>query len=447
VLATCNRVEVYADTEGFHAGVDAVSDLLSRPVRCPARRAQALAVRPLGGQAVLHLFQVACGLDSMVIGESQILGQLRRAYATAATAGRGRRCTSCSRRRSRSASGRTARPDRPGGAVAGDRRPRARRRRRRAARGPDGPRRSEPGRWARWPAPRCGGGRRGGRRRQPHGRAGQAAGRGAGRARGRLDGLEPRSSRPTSSSARRGRRASSSRFELVARAVERRGGRPLAILDLALPRDIDPAVRSLPGVTLVDLEGLQEQLAATEAGADVASARAIVAERSASSWPGSGPPRSHRRSSRCAAAPTPWWQAELGRPRRAAARPRPAAARRGAGHRAPVVDKLLHTPTVRVKELADAPEGLSYADALRELFGLDRGRPRGRRRRRPDSSRAAHDGRGRRGPAWLRRSGPTAAPRHPRQRPRPGAVRPRRDEISARLGRPVELVRCRPRAT
>ena len=40
-----------------------------------------------------------------------------------------------------------------------------------------------------------------------------------------------------------------------------------------------------------------------------------------------------------------------------------------------VVDKLLHTPTVRVKELAEAPEGLSYADALRELFGLDRAAP------------------------------------------------------------------------
>jgi glutamyl-tRNA reductase len=40
-----------------------------------------------------------------------------------------------------------------------------------------------------------------------------------------------------------------------------------------------------------------------------------------------------------------------------------------------VVDKLLHTPTVRVKELHDAPEGLSYAEALRELFGLDRAAP------------------------------------------------------------------------
>jgi glutamyl-tRNA reductase len=40
-----------------------------------------------------------------------------------------------------------------------------------------------------------------------------------------------------------------------------------------------------------------------------------------------------------------------------------------------VVGTLLHTPTVRVKELTEAPEGLSYADALRELFGLDRAAP------------------------------------------------------------------------
>ena len=70
-----------------------------------------------------------------------------------------------------------------------------------------------------------------------------------------------------------------------------------------------------------------------------------------------------------------------------------------------VVDKLLHTPTVRVKELADAPEGLSYADALRELFGLDRAAPGGGRRRAGAARRrptvAAHDGGGRRGPAWL----------------------------------------------
>jgi glutamyl-tRNA reductase len=40
-----------------------------------------------------------------------------------------------------------------------------------------------------------------------------------------------------------------------------------------------------------------------------------------------------------------------------------------------VVDKLLHTPTVRVKELTEAPAGLSYAEALHELFGLDRAAP------------------------------------------------------------------------
>jgi glutamyl-tRNA reductase len=40
-----------------------------------------------------------------------------------------------------------------------------------------------------------------------------------------------------------------------------------------------------------------------------------------------------------------------------------------------VVDKLLHTPTVRVKELSDPSGGVSYAEALQELFGLDRKAP------------------------------------------------------------------------
>ena len=89
VLATCNRVEVYADTEGFHAGVDAVSDLLSRLSGVPLDELKRSLYVHWEAQAVLHLFQVACGLDSMVIGESQILGQLRRAYATARDGGAG----------------------------------------------------------------------------------------------------------------------------------------------------------------------------------------------------------------------------------------------------------------------------------------------------------------------------------------------------------------------
>ena len=89
VLATCNRVEVYADTEGFHAGVDAITDLLSRRSGVPLEELSKHLYVHWEGQAVLHLFQVACGLDSMVVGESQILGQLRRAYgASGETAGR-----------------------------------------------------------------------------------------------------------------------------------------------------------------------------------------------------------------------------------------------------------------------------------------------------------------------------------------------------------------------
>src|ERR687889_2104498 len=91
VLGTCNRVEVYADTEAFHAGVDAVSDLLARLSGVPLDELSQHLYVHWEAQAVLHLFTVAAGLDSMVVGESQILGQLRRAYATARgddTAGR-----------------------------------------------------------------------------------------------------------------------------------------------------------------------------------------------------------------------------------------------------------------------------------------------------------------------------------------------------------------------
>ncbi len=164
-------------------------------------------------------------------------------------------------------------------------------------------------------------------------------------------------------------------FDLVERAVQARAGRPLAILDLALPRDIDPRVRSLPGITLVDLEALQEQLAATEAGADVEQARAIVAQevRDFLAWQRAAKiaPTVVALRSRADAVV----DAELSRLAGRLPDLDPAQRAEVQATVRRVVDKLLHTPTVRVKELADAPEGLSYADALRELFGLDRAAP------------------------------------------------------------------------
>ena len=66
--------------------------------------------------------------------------------------------------------------------------------------------------------------------------------------------------------------------DAVARAQERRDGRPLLLLDLALPRDVDPAAAAIPGVTLVDLETLATVLADNEHTADVEATRAIVAD-------------------------------------------------------------------------------------------------------------------------------------------------------------------------
>jgi glutamyl-tRNA reductase len=147
--------------------------------------------------------------------------------------------------------------------------------------------------------------------------------------------------------------------------------RPLVICDLALPHDVEPAVRKLPGVTLVDLEDLADRLRRAEAGTSVEAVRTLVAaevrrylaaQRSAEVTPTVAALRRHasgvvdaellRLAARLPGLPTEV-RAELSR----------------TVHR--VVDTLLHTPTVRVKQLAEGPAGSSYAEALRELFALD----------------------------------------------------------------------------
>ena len=150
-------------------------------------------------------------------------------------------------------------------------------------------------------------------------------------------------------------------------------GRPLVICDLGLPRDVDPAVAQLPGVTVIDLTSLNERLSqqAGGSGGAVPEARRIVTEEVAQYL-----------SAQRSAEVTPTVTAL----RRRAAEVVDAELLRMSG-RLPeldpqvrdeltrtvrrVVDKLLHTPTVRVKQLAEAPGGDTYAEALRELFGLD----------------------------------------------------------------------------
>ena len=79
VLSTCNRTEVYADVDRFHGSVESISRLFGdRAGTSPEDLLGHLYVHYDDG-AVSHLFHVAAGLDSMVLGESQILGQTREA--------------------------------------------------------------------------------------------------------------------------------------------------------------------------------------------------------------------------------------------------------------------------------------------------------------------------------------------------------------------------------
>jgi glutamyl-tRNA reductase len=153
-------------------------------------------------------------------------------------------------------------------------------------------------------------------------------------------------------------------------------GRPLVLLDLALPRDIDPDAGRLPGVAVVSLEDLRDAGSPGWPGAlahdeHVAAVRQIVADEFAA----------HVSAGRAAeVAPTvvalrakaaEVVDAELARlaSRLVDLEPRTRDEIARALHR--VVDKLLHAPTVRVKELAGSPGADSYEAALRVLFDLD----------------------------------------------------------------------------
>ncbi|MFJ8546717.1 glutamyl-tRNA reductase [Streptomyces sp. NPDC093586] len=91
LLATCNRIELYADVDKFHAGVAELSTLLAQHSGVGLDELTPYLYVHYEDRAVHHLFSVACGLDSMVVGEGQILGQIKDCLARAQdlhTAGR-----------------------------------------------------------------------------------------------------------------------------------------------------------------------------------------------------------------------------------------------------------------------------------------------------------------------------------------------------------------------
>ncbi|MER5600668.1 glutamyl-tRNA reductase [Streptomyces sp. NPDC002265] len=83
LLATCNRIELYADVDKFHAGVAELSTLLAQHCGVGLEELTPYLYVHYEDRAAHHLFSVACGLDSMVVGEGQILGQIKDGLAKA----------------------------------------------------------------------------------------------------------------------------------------------------------------------------------------------------------------------------------------------------------------------------------------------------------------------------------------------------------------------------
>jgi glutamyl-tRNA reductase len=373
VLSTCNRVEVYAEVEKFHGGVADVSERLSRATGLALDALTPHLYVHYEDRAVQHLFSVACGLDSMVVGEGQILGQVRASLRGAQEAGAAGRVLNelvqhALRVGKRAHTETTL--DRAGQSLVSVALDEAER---------------TLGSLADRPALVVGAGSMAAlaaatlRRRgvgeivvlnRTRVRAERVAGHVAGRP-GGLDALPEALVAPDVVISCTGAVGTVVSPEIVWQARARRGAATQVLLDLALPRDVHPDVRHTAGVRVVDLEQLAVLSAGTGAAPDLDAVRRIVADEVAAfvGWQRASSVAPTVVALRSMASEVV--DAELtrlagrvpaldGRARDEVA----ATVRR-------VVDKLLHGPTVRVKELAGEPGGHAYAVALRELFDLD----------------------------------------------------------------------------
>jgi glutamyl-tRNA reductase len=374
LVSTCNRVEVYAVVDAFHGGLADVSAVLERHSGMVLPELTEHVYVHYAGSAVQHLFAVAAGLDSMVVGEAQILGQLRDAYSAAAGAGTvGRVLHELAQQALRVGKRVHADTgiDTAGASVVSE---------------------------ALSDATLVLGGLAG--RRAVIVGAGAMGGLAAAHLRRAgvaevvvLNRTLVRALRLAEITVEHGTPARAGTLDalgteipdadvLVActgavgtvvpvEAVVAREGRPLAVCDLGLPHDVDPAVATLPDVRLIDLAALQQRLAEGARGVAVAHAQEMVtreaqaylaAQRSAEVTPTVTALR--RRAADVIDAELLRLDARL--PELA-----PVVREEFARTVRRVVDKLLHTPTVQVKKLAAGPDGDSYAEALRTLFELD----------------------------------------------------------------------------
>jgi glutamyl-tRNA reductase len=170
--------------------------------------------------------------------------------------------------------------------------------------------------------------------------------------------------------------STNSRSLLVSRddvesALATRERRPLLLIDLAVPRDLDPEIATLPYAFLYDVDDLDEAVGTGSAEGVAARAEAIVAEEAERfrAWQASRGVVPAIASLRARAEEIR--ERELARAGRRLADLSPEERRAVEAVTVQIVNKLLHDPTVRLKEAAAGADGAAYADAVRHLFGLD----------------------------------------------------------------------------
>jgi glutamyl-tRNA reductase len=373
VLSTCNRMEVYAAVSGPAGRVTgAVAGLVAARGHVLTGQVMRMVRVRVGRAAAEHLFSVACGLDSMAVGEDQIVAQIKAAARQAAWA-------------------RTTGP-----AVVGliDAALRASKRARTQtaistegislARAGLGLAAAHLGGLAARDAVVLGTGSTGKLAARLLRQAGvgrlSVSGRNAARAAevaAEVGGRPLRAADVPAALARAdllvtatGAAAPVVVAGPVQAARAQAGGRPLFVLDLGMPPDVEPAVGQLAGVTLADLAALGQHLADHAAPDQIPQARAIVAAEAAAYA---------ERQDQAVAAPViaamhaqirQLADAELARlqDRLPDLSEHQRAETAATVHR--ILRKILHRPTVRAREFSASPEGRIYLDALQQLFDL-----------------------------------------------------------------------------
>ena len=371
VLSTCNRIEVYVFAETFHGAFQNVRDFLSETAHVAPEQFSDALYAHYEADAVSHLFSVACGLDSAVLGENEIQGQVKGAWETARLEGtcgsslnnlfrhasevgkRARTETGISRHITSVSQAAVALATERLGGLAG---------RRLMVLGAGDMGEGMAASLAKSEAAEVVVANR------TTGRAEELAQRIGGRA----VGLHEMSAELavvevllTSTG------ASSMILEHcdVAEIMAARANRPLLIVDVAVPRDVDPAAGDLDGVTLLDMDDLRAfaDRGLRERRAELDRVRGIIDDELNRYLDNS----SAREAAPLIAAFRT--RAEILRNEeldRYASSLSPAereaveAATRG------LVGKLLHEPTVRLKDAAGSPRGDRLAEALRDLFDL-----------------------------------------------------------------------------